>query len=117
MMTPKLDESSEQWRRVGEVLSGYFAAVEAGEAPDRQALLQQNPDLASALAEYFEEHDRFDRMVEPLRPVAAASATAALEGSATLGLDTSTAPSANSPEASTAGRQGSASTQALEAAA
>jgi hypothetical protein len=28
MMNPELDDSSEQWKRVGEVLSGYFAAIE-----------------------------------------------------------------------------------------
>src|SRR3954454_20160217 len=99
MMNPGLDDSSEQGRRVGEVLSGYFAAIEAGETPDRQALLRQHPDLASALADYFAEHDRFDRMVEPLRPVAAASATAAHEGSTALGPDTPSALSAQ-PSAS-----------------
>src|SRR3954454_7177267 len=114
MMNPGLDDSSEQGRRVGEVLSGYFAAVEAGEAPDRQALLQQHPDLASALADYFDEHDRFDRMVEPLRPVAAASATAAQEGSTTLGLHTPSAPSPHTPASTTTGGQGSTATQALE---
>ena len=42
-MTPEPDDSSEQWQRVGEVLSGYFAAIEGGEVPDRQALLQHTP--------------------------------------------------------------------------
>jgi serine/threonine-protein kinase len=65
------DDSSEREHHVADVLAGYFAAVESGRAPDRQALLAQHPELAAELAEYFEQQERFDRLVEPLRPVAA----------------------------------------------
>jgi tetratricopeptide (TPR) repeat protein/predicted Ser/Thr protein kinase len=115
-MNPGVDDSSEEWRRVGEVLSAYFAALEAGEEPDRQALLQQHPDLAAALADYFEEHDRFDRMVEPLRPVAAASAAVTQDAPTTLLPETPGAQSSHTPASTTTGGQGSAATQLLEAA-
>jgi hypothetical protein len=49
MMNPEPDDSSEQWRRVGQVLSGYFAAIEAGDPPDRQAVLERHPDLAAGM--------------------------------------------------------------------
>src|SRR5262249_23299861 len=65
------EASAERERRVGQVLAEYFAAVDSGQAPDRQALLARHPELAAELAGYFEQQDRFRRLVEPLRPVAA----------------------------------------------
>jgi hypothetical protein len=61
-----------QANRLGEILGAYFVAVEEGCAPSRQELLEQHPDLAAELAEYFAEQDRLDRMVAPLRPAGGA---------------------------------------------
>jgi serine/threonine-protein kinase len=84
-MDSQRDDSSERERRVADVLADYFAAVESGRAPDRQALLAQHPELAAELAEYFEQQERFDRLVEPLRPVAAAAeATGHADATASL---------------------------------
>src|SRR3954452_20067121 len=70
-------DSSDRERRVADVLAEYFAAVESGEGTDRQAVLAAHPELAAELAEYFEQQDRFARLVEPLRPVAAGVDTTA----------------------------------------
>jgi hypothetical protein len=63
-------DEADRDRRMGQILATYFEALDAGRAPDREALLQQHPDLAEDLAAYFAEHDRFQHFVEPLRPVA-----------------------------------------------
>src|SRR5690349_17368759 len=55
-----------QANRLGEVLGAYFVAVEEGKAPRRQELLEQHPDLANELADYFAEQDRLDRMMAPI---------------------------------------------------
>src|SRR5262245_13996398 len=72
-MDPQRDDSSERERRVADVLADYFAAVESGRAPDRQALLAEHPELAAELAGDCEQGEGSGRLVEPLRPVAAAA--------------------------------------------
>ena len=69
-------ETTSRADRLGEILGAYFVAVEAGQAPSRQELLAQHPELAAELAEYFGEQDRLDRMVAPLRPPAQPDSTA-----------------------------------------
>src|SRR5437763_16127929 len=94
-MPPEPDDSAERERRVGQVLADYFAAVDSGRTPDRPALLARHPDLAAELAAYFEQQDRFARLVEPLQPaVAAAETTAPAQQTATLAPE---APGAGEP--------------------
>ena len=75
MTTENRDQTTEREERLYEVIGRYYAAVEAGQSLDRQALLAQHPDLADSLNEFFEEQDRFHRATEPLRQAQTEEAT------------------------------------------
>ena len=49
------------------VIAGYVLAVEAGEVPNRQELLDRHPEHAEALQTFFADLDRIDRVASPLR--------------------------------------------------
>ncbi len=66
-MTTKPRNSVSQHGRLAEVIAAYFQAVEAGETPDREAILKAHPDLAGELAGFFADEDQFDRMLSPFR--------------------------------------------------
>ena len=70
-MTTERPDDADRDRRIGEAVAAYFEALDAGQAPDREAFLRQHPDLAEDLAAYFSQHDRFQRFVAPLRLVVA----------------------------------------------
>src|SRR5579883_1345526 len=48
-----------------ELIAIYLQRVEAGEVPDRDALLAEHPDLADRLCAFFADYDRLDRRSGP----------------------------------------------------
>jgi eukaryotic-like serine/threonine-protein kinase len=69
-MTDSPDLSTERERRLHEVMAAYVEAVDAGQAPDRAAILAAHPELAGDLEAFFADHDRLDRLARPLREIA-----------------------------------------------
>ena len=62
------------------VIAAYMLAVEAGEVPNRQELLDQHTKLAEALRGFFADLDRMDRVASPLRIADGLDATSVVEG-------------------------------------
>ena len=61
------------------VIAAYMLAVEAGEVPNRQELLDRHPEHAEALRAFFADLDRMDRVASPLRLADGLDATSAVE--------------------------------------
>jgi WD40 repeat protein len=49
--------------RLDEVITAYLKSVESGEVVDRQMWLAAHPDVATALADFFADEDRLQRLV------------------------------------------------------
>jgi WD40 repeat protein len=71
-MNPASHDSARD-RRLEEILHSYLQAVDAGQLPDRDALLRQHLEFASELAAFFADQDALARlargMAEPVAPV------------------------------------------------
>ena len=60
------------------VIAAYMLAVEGGEVPNRQELLDRHPEHADALRAFFVNLDRMDRVASPLRLADGLDATSAV---------------------------------------
>jgi serine/threonine-protein kinase len=83
-MTDQSDSSTSQERQVGAILAAYLEALDRGEVPDRDALLQQHPDCARELESFFADQDQVRGLVQggaesevtpPAGPALSATAT------------------------------------------
>jgi hypothetical protein len=61
------------------VIADYMLAVEGGEVPNRQELLDRHPEHADALRAFFADLDRMDRVASPLRLADGLEATSAVK--------------------------------------
>src|SRR5262249_7472569 len=59
--------TSERDSQLDDVLASYFDDVDAGRTPNRPAMLARHPHLAGDLEKFFEDQERFDNLVAPLR--------------------------------------------------
>jgi len=59
--------------RLNEILLDYVEAVERGEVPDRDRLIDSHPEYAAQLAAFFRTRDHLDHLAAPLRAVAGAN--------------------------------------------
>jgi eukaryotic-like serine/threonine-protein kinase len=71
------DESSAAFslvKHLNEVIAAYIQAIDAGLQPDRQALLDEHPELAPLLRDFFADQDRMHKATLPFQPVNLAEA-------------------------------------------
>jgi eukaryotic-like serine/threonine-protein kinase len=67
-MTPAPDDSPSREARLEALLHSYLQALDAGQSPDRAALLAGHPEFASELAAFFADQDRLDSVARAIRP-------------------------------------------------
>jgi hypothetical protein len=65
MTTP--NNPTESFAGLDQVIADYLQAVQAGEVPKRDELLNRHPELAEPLRAFFADFDRVDRDAAPLR--------------------------------------------------
>jgi WD40 repeat protein/tRNA A-37 threonylcarbamoyl transferase component Bud32 len=58
---------------LGDVIAAYLRSVEVGQPPNREALIEQHPELAAELSEFFANHDRLEQLAQALRAAAPAA--------------------------------------------
>src|SRR5262245_50329180 len=75
-MATEPHDSTGRDEQVNAILADYLQAVQAGQSPDRKALLAQHSDLAAELRSFFADQDRFHNLAAPPQALAAPAPTA-----------------------------------------
>ena len=65
-MTNELDKTG-AFETVDRIIADYVQAVEAGEKPDRAALLREHPDQAERLRAFFADYERVGKYASAFR--------------------------------------------------
>ncbi len=65
MATP--NDATESFTNLDQVIAAYLQAIEAGQVPNRQELLDRHPELAERLRAFFADLDRVDLEAAQLR--------------------------------------------------
>jgi len=82
MTTP--NDPTESFTNLDQVIAEYLQAVEAGQVPNRQDLLERHPELAESLRDFFADFDRVDLHAAPLRLAGDADGPMSLSGPGVL---------------------------------
>jgi WD40 repeat protein/tRNA A-37 threonylcarbamoyl transferase component Bud32 len=61
------------------ILQAYLEAVDAGQNPDREELLRQNPNLADELREFFADDEKMNRFAQSLHKAQVFEATIGID--------------------------------------
>lgn len=60
-------DNDDRERRIQSILHAYLQAVDAGKAPDQEAILRQHSDLADELRAFFADQEKLNQMADSLR--------------------------------------------------
>ncbi len=82
MSTP--NDATESFDNLDQIIAAYLQAVEAGQVPNRQDLLDRHPELTEPLRAFFADFDRIDRHAAPLRLAGVANGPHPSSGSKAL---------------------------------
>src|ERR1043165_8693022 len=70
-------------QKLDSILHAYLQAMDAGQQPDREALMQQHPELAAELREFFTDQEKMDRFAKSMHKAQLDAITIGSDGSTT----------------------------------
>lgn len=70
-MSQEQSDAADREQHINRIIAAYLEAERLGQAPNREGLLRQHPDLAAELQSFFADQNQFQQLA---RPIAAAPA-------------------------------------------